>query len=102
MQTSEFDAGLQRLIKLARQKRNALMCAEAVPWRCHRSLIADALTVLGIRVEDIMSKNRSTLHRLTSFARVRRSRITYPISKGSRLLSSLLHISEEKGAAGEE
>ena len=50
MQTSEFDAGLQRLIKLAWQKRSAFMCAEAVPWRCHRSLIADALTVRGIRV----------------------------------------------------
>jgi uncharacterized protein (DUF488 family) len=60
MQTSEFDAGLQSLIKLARQKRSALIWAESVPWRCHRSLIADALTVLGIRVEDIMSKNRST------------------------------------------
>ena len=78
MQTSEFDAGLQRLIKLAGQKRSALMCAEAVPWRCHRSLIADALTVLGIRVEDIMSKNRSHVHSLTSFGRVRHSRITYP------------------------
>jgi uncharacterized protein (DUF488 family) len=84
MQSSEFDAGVQRLIKLAGQKRSALMCAEAVPWRCHRSLIADALTVLGIRVEDIMSKNRSQVHSLTSFGRVRRSRITYPISKGSR------------------
>jgi Protein of unknown function, DUF488 len=88
MQTSEFDAGLQRLIKLARQKRSALMCAEAVPWRCHRSLIADALTVLGIRVEDIMSKNRSQLHSLTSFARVRRSCITYPGYKDDRPLSS--------------
>jgi uncharacterized protein (DUF488 family) len=87
MQTSEFDAGLQRMIKLARQKRSALMCAEAVPWRCHRSLIADALTVLGIRVEDIMSKNRSQLHSLTSFGRVRRNRITYPIRKASRLPS---------------
>jgi hypothetical protein len=87
MQTSEFDAGLQRLIKLAGQKRSALMCAGAVPWRCHRSLIADALTVLGIRVEDIMSKNRSQVHSLTSFGRVRRSRITYPFSKRS-LLSS--------------
>jgi len=81
MQTSEFDAGLQRLIKLAGQKRSALMCAEAVPWRCHRSLIADALTVLGIRVEHIMSKNRSHVHSLTSFGRVRHSRITYPNSK---------------------
>ena len=88
MQTSEFDAGLQRLIKLAGQKRSALMCAEAVPWRCHRSLIADALTVLGIRVEDIMSKTRFQLHSLTSFGRVRRNRVTYPISGASRLQSS--------------
>ncbi len=100
MQTSEFDAGFQRLIKLARQKRSALMCAEAVPWRCHRSLIADALTVLGIRVEDIMSKSRSTLHRLTSFGRVRHGRITYPKSKGSRLLSSRVRTSrKENGLA---
>ena len=95
MQTSEFDAGLQRLIKLARQKRGALMCAEAVPWRCHRSLIADALTVLGIRVEDIMSKTRSQLHSLTSFGRVRHGRITYPRSKGDRLLSSQVRIKEQ-------
>ena len=58
------------------------MCAEAVPWRCHRSLIADALTVLGIRVEDIMSKTRSQLHSLTSFGRVRHGRITYPSEQG--------------------
>jgi len=88
MQTSEFNAGLQRLVTLARKKRTVLMCAEAVPWRCHRSLIADALTVLGIRVEDIMSKNRSQLHSLTSFARVRRSCITYPGYEDDRLLSS--------------
>jgi len=100
MQTSEFDAGLQRLIKLARQKRSALMCAEAVPWRCHRSLIADALTVLGIRVEDIMSKSRSQLHSLTSFALVRSGRVTYPRSKGSRLLSSRVRTSrKESGLA---
>jgi hypothetical protein len=76
------------------------MCAEAVPWRCHRSLIADALTVLGTRVEDIMSKNRSTLHRLTSFGRVRHGRITYPRSKGGRLLSSRVRKSrKENGLA---
>jgi uncharacterized protein (DUF488 family) len=96
MQTSEFDAGLQRLIKLARQKRSALMCAEAVPWRCHRSLIADALTVLGIRVKDIMSKNRSQLHSLISFGRVRSNRITYPISMASRLPSSHARASRRK------
>lgn len=101
MQTSEFDAGLERLIKLARQKRSALMCAEAVPWRCHRSLIADALTVLGIRVEDIMSKTRSQLHSLTSFGRVRCNRITYPVSGPSRILSSKVRSkSSEKRTEG--
>ena len=82
MQTSEFAAGLQRLMKLAGQKRSAIMCAEAVPWRCHRSLIADALTVRGIQVEDIMSMKRSQVHSLTSFANVLGSRITYPLYKG--------------------
>lgn len=78
MQTRGFDAGLQRLMKLAAQKRSAIMCAEAVPWRCHRSLIADALTVRGIRVEDIMSKKRSKVHSLTPFGRVQDKFITYP------------------------
>jgi uncharacterized protein (DUF488 family) len=79
MQTSEFEAGLHRLMKLAGQKRSAIMCAEAVPWRCHRSLIADALTVRGIRVDDIMSMKRSQVHLLIAFARVRGHRITYPV-----------------------
>jgi uncharacterized protein (DUF488 family) len=78
MQTAEFDAGMQRLIKLARQKRSAMMCAEAVPWRCHRSLIGDALVVRGIHVEDIMTSKTSRAHSLTSFARVRKNLITYP------------------------
>src|ERR1700692_4286833 len=78
MQTPDFDAGLNRLIKLAKQKRSALMCAEAVPWRCHRSLIADALVVRGIRMEDIMSPTRRQVHTLTPFAKVRGARITYP------------------------
>src|SRR5579863_205600 len=95
MQSSEFDAGLRRLIKLAREKRSALMCAEAVPWRCHRSLIADALTVRGICVLDIMSRTRSQLHSLTSFARVRRNRIAYPVSGASRL--RLSHVRSKKG-----
>ena len=79
MQTSEFEAGLHRLIKLAGQKRSAMMCAEAVPWRCHRSLIADALTVRGIRVHDIMSMKHSQVHSLIPFARVQGHRITYPV-----------------------
>ena len=78
MQTSDFEVGLHRLLKLAGQKRSAIMCAEAVPWRCHRSLIADALTVRGIRVEDIMSMKRSQVHSLIRFARVQGHRITYP------------------------
>ena len=82
MQTSEFDAGLQRLMILARQKRSTLMCAEAVPWRCHRSLIADALTVRGVQVEDILSKNRTQVHSLIPFARVQGHRIIYPVPKG--------------------
>src|ERR1700693_3937817 len=79
MQTPEFEAGLERLMKLAGQSRSAIMCAEAVPWRCHRSLIADALTVRGIRVDDIMSMKRSQVHSLTPFARVQGHRVTYPI-----------------------
>ncbi|MFZ1917242.1 MAG: DUF488 domain-containing protein [Terriglobales bacterium] len=78
MQTPEFSAGLDRLVKLAAQKRSAIMCAEAVPWRCHRSLIADALTVQGIRVDDIMSTERSQVHSLTPFAYVQNHCITYP------------------------
>lgn len=78
MQTSQFEAGLHRLIKLAGQKRSAIMCAEAVPWRCHRSLIADALTVRGIQVDDIMTMKRSQVHSLIPFALVQGHRITYP------------------------
>jgi len=85
MQTPEFEAGLQRLIKLAKQKKSALMCAEAVPWRCHRSLIADALVVRGIRVTDIIGGNRCHVHVLTSFGRVRGDRITYPLATASRI-----------------
>src|SRR5580704_12615966 len=79
MQTSDFEAGLHRLIKLVGQKRSAIMCAESVPWRCHRSLIADALTVRGIRVDDIMGMKRSQVHSLIPFARVQGHRVTYPI-----------------------
>lgn len=87
MQTSEFDKGLHRLMKLAGQKRSAIMCAEAVPWRCHRSLIADALTVRGIQVEDIMSMKRSQVHSIITFARVKGHCITYPVGdcRGGRV-----------------
>ncbi len=78
MQTAEFAAGLERAIRLAETKTSALMCAEAVPWRCHRSLVADALLVRGIRVEDIISASPPKPHELTPFARVRGLEITYP------------------------
>jgi hypothetical protein len=83
MQTPEFAENLGELMELARRERIAIMCAEAVPWRCHRSLIGDALTVRGIRVEDIMSLTQSLPHTLTPFARVRGTSITYPAEKSS-------------------
>lgn len=78
MQTPAFGEALERLVELATQKPTAIMCAEAVPWRCHRSLIADALLVRGIRAEDIMSPTRRQVHTLTPFAKVRGTTITYP------------------------
>jgi len=78
MQTPEFEKALDKLIELAKQDRIALMCAEAVPWRCHRSLIADALSVRGIRTEDIMGLTRRQIHNLTPFAKVRGTLVTYP------------------------
>jgi uncharacterized protein (DUF488 family) len=78
MQTPEFAQSLEELIRLANQDRIVLMCAEAVPWRCHRSLIADALLVRGIRAEDIMGATRRQVHALTPFAKVRGTTITYP------------------------
>lgn len=78
MQTEEFEDNLKTLINLAGQERCALMCAEAVPWRCHRSLISDALIIRGIRVEHIMSLSRIQPHMLTPFALVKDLCITYP------------------------
>jgi uncharacterized protein (DUF488 family) len=78
MQTPEFEQSLDELVQLANQERIVLMCAEAVPWRCHRSLIADALLVRRIRTEDIMSPTRRQVHTLTPFAKVRGTTITYP------------------------
>ena len=83
MQTPEFEKQIEELIQLAKEHRIALMCAEAVPWRCHRSLIGDALTVRGIRTEDIMSLKQRRLHTLTPFAHVRGSTVTYPAETSS-------------------
>jgi uncharacterized protein (DUF488 family) len=78
MQTPEFAAGVAALIEIARREPTAIMCAEAVPWRCHRSLIADALLVRGCAVEHIISASERKNHSLTSFARVRGDEIIYP------------------------
>ena len=78
MQTAEFNSSLEQLIVIAKEKVTAIMCAEAVPWRCHRSLIGDALLIRGFEVEDIMSKRTAKPHKLTPWARVEGSTITYP------------------------
>jgi uncharacterized protein (DUF488 family) len=78
MQTPAFAESLERLLALARERTLAMMCAEAVPWRCHRSLIADALLVRGVRAEEIVGETKTQTHRLTPFARIDGTRITYP------------------------
>ena len=78
MQTPEFNEGLQKLIGIARKDRVAIMCAEAVPWRCHRSLIADALLARGVQVEHILSEARLQAHVITPWACIKRKRVTYP------------------------
>jgi len=78
MQTEEFAQELERLIDLSREGLTAIMCAEAVPWRCHRSLVADALVVRGIEVLDIMSPTSTRPHTLRDWAHVDGTTITYP------------------------
>jgi len=78
MATEGFRVGLERLLQLAREKRTAIMCAEAVPWRCHRSLIGDALLARGVHVEDIMSVTSRREHALTPFAKVDGLNVFYP------------------------
>jgi uncharacterized protein (DUF488 family) len=78
MQTPEFEANVQRIMDLADTERCVLMCAEAVPWRCHRSLIADALTLRGARVEDILTSQGRKLHIMTPWARTDGLRVFYP------------------------
>ncbi|MCC6146828.1 MAG: DUF488 domain-containing protein [Anaerolineaceae bacterium] len=80
-QTPEFKAGIEQLILLAQKFRTAIMCAEAVPWRCHRSLIGDALLVRNLHVEDIMSEKTSKPHTLTPWAKVDGIEITYPAAE---------------------
>lgn len=78
MQTPEFQQALDILMELAREEPTAIMCAEAVPWRCHRSLIADALLVRGIEVLEIASATRATSLTMHDWAHVEGHRVTYP------------------------
>ena len=78
MQTPEFESNVEKLIERARGKRLAVMCAEAVPWRCHRSLLADAVLVRGVPVAHIMSATTAKEHALTPWGKIAGTRITYP------------------------
>jgi uncharacterized protein (DUF488 family) len=78
MQTPAFHAAVDALVARAAAGHTAIMCAEAVPWRCHRSLVADALTARGIEAREIVSETKATPHKLTPFARVDGTRVTYP------------------------
>jgi uncharacterized protein (DUF488 family) len=80
METPEFEKGLAHLIEEAQTRRTAIMCAEAVPWRCHRSLIADALIARGVEVLEISSLTRTQPHRMTPFAQVEGAKVHYPAS----------------------
>src|SRR3954453_10326113 len=93
MQTPEFEQALKELIELARKDQTVLMCAEAVPWRCHRSLVADALLVRGIAAREITSAIRVRSHVLTPWARVKGTQITYPGATEA-------HLSRQTDAAG--
>lgn len=79
MQTKEFSDALLKVVALARENRVALMCAEALPWKCHRNLIADALIARHIRVEHIISKTSTINHKLSEIAHVEGNKVTYPL-----------------------
>ena len=85
MQTEEFQEGLESLIDMSCQKRVAIMCAEAVPWRCHRWLVADALAIRDIPVVEILPEERYRMHKLTPFARVEDGKL--PTRPGARELA---------------
>lgn len=97
MQTAEFEDSLTTCIDLAKRERIVLMCAEAVPWRCHRSLIADALLARGIEVSEITSGIRTRPHSLTPWARVSGTSVTYPASRKKKLAPAALSYNPRQG-----
>lgn len=82
MQTDEFEAALSELMTLARKENTVIMCSEAVPWRCHRSLVADAFIAQGWEVIDLFTEKIARIHALTKFAKVRKKHVTYPETSG--------------------
>ncbi|MCW5799099.1 MAG: hypothetical protein LZF60_250134 [Nitrospira sp.] len=80
MQTEAFDEALGELMAHAENERTAIMCAEAVPWRCHRALVADALVIRGWEVTHILGPGQMKPHQLTTFAKVQSGRLVYPAS----------------------
>jgi len=95
MQSPEFADNVQRVAELATTQRCALMCAEAVPWRCHRSLIGDALLVRGVRVEDIIGPGKRRPHTLTTFAHVDGLQITYPPAVDALRQTTLVYATDQ-------
>lgn len=83
MQTPEFTENLDRLIEIASEMPAAILCAEAVPWRCHRSLIADTLLVRGWEVREILNVTKWQPHAMTPFAKVSGQLVSYPVSSSS-------------------
>lgn len=77
METEEFRRALGELVETAARERCAIMCAEAVPWRCHRSLVADALVARGVEVRHIVGEGEAKPHVMPPFARVEGERIVY-------------------------
>jgi uncharacterized protein (DUF488 family) len=89
METAEFQRGLAALLELAVERRTAVLCAEAVPWRCHRQLIADALVARGVRVFHVIDTGAPRPHALSRLARLDGTRVVYdvghlPLRRGSR------------------
>ncbi len=89
MQTPEFTENLNRLIDLAGEAPTAIMCAEVVPWRCHRSLIADALVARGVPVLEILGPTKSQPHVMTRFAVIEGQQVTYPKASSDTKQASL-------------
>jgi uncharacterized protein (DUF488 family) len=102
MQTPEFAESVADLIGIATARRTAIMCAEAVPWRCHRSLVSDALIAQGVRVEEIVSATETRIHTLIPWARVEGTQVTYPADPAAQIEMSLAprwpETSKERGA----